>query len=76
MTKDDLGHLVLTLSCGENGEAMTLLAHTPDGPVPVHIEVGVPKMCRCGASTRNVKVRVVAPKSVRISRVARAEVPA
>jgi hypothetical protein len=76
--KTDLGHLVLTLKMGkENGEAITLLAHNPDGdPVPVYIELADSiKGCRCGNAAKRARIRVVAPRSVSVTRIPHAEVP-
>lgn len=75
MSNTALGHLVVTLSTGATGEAMTFMAHTPDGPVPVYVEVAEPKGCRCGSGARKVKMRIVAPKSVRVHRIDRTEMP-
>lgn len=71
----DFGHLVVTLTCGKDGEGMTLMAHTPEGPVPVYIEVAEPRACRCGAGARKIKMRIVAPKSVRLQRIERSKMP-
>jgi hypothetical protein len=69
----DIGRLVVTLDSRD--EAMTLMAHTANGPVPVWFQVAEPKGCRCGCGAHKVKVRVVAPKSVRLQRVPLTDVP-
>ncbi len=85
MCNTDYGHLILSLHLhteedGDTGstEAIYLLAHNPDGgdPLPVFIELadGL-KACRCGAALRRARVRIVAPKSVPISRVPHEEIP-
>lgn len=74
----NLGHLVLTLKMGkDNGEAITLLAHNPDGdPVPVYIELADSiKGCRCGSAAKRARIRVVAPRFVSVTRIPHAEVP-
>ncbi len=76
MTKSsDIGHLVVTLGTGIGGEAVMVHAHSDAGPVPVYFEVAPMKACRCGCTTHKVRVRVVAPKSVRLQRVPNASVP-
>jgi hypothetical protein len=69
----DIGRLVVTLD--SRGEAMSLMAHTENGPVPVWFQVAEPKGCRCGSGAHRVKVRIVAPKSVRLQRVPLTDVP-
>jgi hypothetical protein len=51
------------------------MAHTPNGPVPVYIQAAEPKGCRCGSGTKRVKMRIVAPRQVKISRVDQEEMP-
>ncbi len=75
MTKDELGRLVVTLTTGEDGEVLHLMAHTPDGPVPVWFEIPPQKGCRCGNSAKRMRVRFVGPRSVFVKRVPRSEVP-
>jgi hypothetical protein len=72
----NFGHLILTLNCSAGtGDAITLMAHTPNGPVPVYIQAAEPKGCRCGSGTKRVKMRIVAPRQVKISRVDQEEMP-
>lgn len=75
MTKHELGRLVVTIDAGEDGECLELLAHTPDGPVPVWLEVAAAKACRCGGQSRRVRVRFVGPKCVRVKRTPRKGIP-
>jgi hypothetical protein len=70
MKSNELGRLVVTLDSRD--EAMTLMAHTDNGPMPVWFQVAEPKGCRCA---HKVKVRVVASKAVRLQRVPLTEVP-
>lgn len=75
---NDYGHLVLTVKMGENGEALHFLAHNPDGgePLPVYVELAsAMKACRCGGAVNRARLRVVAPKAVRVLRVTHSEVP-
>lgn len=77
MTKDNIGHLVVTLSTGDNGEALTLMAHTDQGPVPVFVEISEHKACRCcGATASRCKIRFIGDKRVRVRRIDRKEMPA
>ena len=73
MKSNELGRLVVTLDSRD--EAMTLMAHTDHGPMPVWFQVAEPKGCRCGCGAHKVKVRVVASKAVRLQRVPLTEVP-
>jgi hypothetical protein len=73
--KNDIGKLVVTLTSGDDGEVLSLLAHTPQGAVPVYFEVVQAKGCRCGGSNKRVRVRFVGPKSVRVGRMPKKEIP-
>lgn len=75
MTNPEIGHLVVTLTSGDDGEVLCMMAHTPDGPVPVWFEVPPQKGCRCGNSAKRMRVRFVGPRSVKVKRVPRSEVP-
>lgn len=76
MSAPQIGHLVVTLTTGDDGEALTLMAHTPDGPVPVYVEIAEYKACRCcGAKAARCKIRFVGDKRVGVSRIRRSEMP-
>jgi hypothetical protein len=73
--RNDIGKLVVTLTSGDDGEVLSLLAHTPHGAVPVYFEVMQAKGCRCGGSNKRVRVRFVGPRSVRVGRMAKKDIP-
>jgi len=67
-----IGHLVVTLSTGDNGESLMLMAHTEDGPVPVYVEIAEHKACRCcGATAARCKIRFVGDTRVGVKRTKR-----
>jgi hypothetical protein len=77
---NDYGHLVVTIKIAEDGtgEAILLNAHDQHGnPAAIYVELASGlKGCRCGAAISRARVRVVAPRDIRILRVPHDDIPA
>jgi hypothetical protein len=76
---DNYGNLVLTVRVNDasDAEAVQLIFALPNGDttaVFVELASGL-KPCRCGAALKKARLRIVAPTTVRVSRVPRLSMP-